>query len=483
MKWVKYLIVFLIPTLIVLMYVNYIDNDSWYVLAQGRQIAEHGVYYEDMLSMHEGLHSVAQNYAFSVVFYYIHSLLGAPGIYATMLILNILIIFLIYRICMVLSDKNTTLSLIIASVTDFLLAFGFITTRAQMLDYVVFLALIYILELFLKTNKVKYLWWIPGLSLLMANFHASVWWMLFAMMFVYALDMLVRPKKRRIKYKWKTYIGVFLISLALGVVNPYGIEMIIFIFKCYQGLASLNFVYELKAFSPLAGNNLIIYMGILAAIGLYIYGKRKIYLRHLLLFMAFLTMGLLSLKGMSELILIMFIPLAFIYKDLKIPQVFNVPKIGQIILGWTGLCVVMVTLPVMVWTLGNLSDYPSLEMKTIMNVIDEKTEGMNKKDLKIYVGYNQGGYVEYRGYPAYLDPRGGDFIKAINGKEDILSEWTDLREGRLEMSEFLSKYNFDFLVVDKYGDGIPADKIDERYTLVYGGEEAPFSLFEKVQAS
>lgn len=467
----------MVPTLIVLILNQTLDNDSWYVLAQGRSIAENGIYYQDTLSMHSELPVIVQNYAFSVVFYWIYSVIGAPGIFGAMLILNLLIIWLIYKICMVLSNKKDTLSLIIAAVTDSLLAFGFIVTRAQMIDYVVILALIYILELFIKNGKTKNLWWIPLMSIFMANFHASTWWMIFAIMGAYGVEMLTRPERK--KYKWDVMIAVFVIALVVGAINPYGIQMVTAIFGGYQEMAKLNFVNELLTFNPLSGYNLVYYVGLIAAIILYIYGKNKLLLRHLLLFIGFLTMGLASVKGFSEVILVMLFPLAFIYKDWKMPKIFDVEKIGRGVFAWTGVYVAAALLPVLVVVMNGINAYPSPEMKDVMDMIDEKTADLNKEDLKIYSGYNQGGYVEYRGYHAYLDPRGEYFVKSVDGEKSVLDEWMDLRSGKIEMSDFISKYEFDFMVVD-VNDDIRTDKIGERYKLVYGDEDAPVQLFERI---
>ena len=144
----KYLAAFLLPLVFVIMTTQGLDNDSWGVLAEGRYIANNGVYYEDVLSMHDGLDTVVQNYGFAVIFYWIFNMFGAAGIYAAMLIFSFLVCFFIYKICMLISEKNTNLSLLLMMITSIVLTFsGFSVTRAQMVSFVIFLALIYVLEL------------------------------------------------------------------------------------------------------------------------------------------------------------------------------------------------------------------------------------------------------------------------------------------------------------------------------------------------
>ena len=185
----KYLVVFLVPIIFILMTNNYgLDNDSWDVLAEGRYVAENGIYYQDVLSMHEGLNVVVQNYGFAVIFYWVFAVFGTPGIYVVMLMLNLLVCYLFYKICMLISNKNVNLSLALTLAMDLVLALGFVVTRAQMVSYVIFLTLIYILELYIKTGKMKYLWWIPILALAQINLHASLFLMLFLVMAAYIVD-------------------------------------------------------------------------------------------------------------------------------------------------------------------------------------------------------------------------------------------------------------------------------------------------------
>ena len=153
-KWsrrLKFLVVFLIPVAAVMVCNNGLDNDSWYVLSEGREIVENGIYYEDQLSMHEGLEVTVQNYGFAAIYYLLYSVFGGVGIYLMMLILSVVLMFLISKICMLLSQKNENLSLVLALITSLFLSCTFVVTRAQMVSYVILMLVIYLLELFYMT--------------------------------------------------------------------------------------------------------------------------------------------------------------------------------------------------------------------------------------------------------------------------------------------------------------------------------------------
>ena len=106
-----------------------------------------------------------------------------------------------------------------------------------------------------------------------------------------------------------------------------------------------------------------------------------------------------------------------------------------------------------------------------LDALDEKVGDMDKSKFKVYGDYDEGGYVEYRGYKSYVDPRMEVFLKANNGKEDIFSEFYSLQHGDLDKAEFLKKYDFDFLVIREY-DKLYNSVDENEYELVYHDDEA-----------
>jgi hypothetical protein len=47
----------------------------------------------------------------------------------------------------------------------------------------------------------------------------------------------------------------------------------------------------------------------------------------------------------------------------------------------------------------------------------------------------------------YIDARPELFTKEINGKDDVLREYINVRDGRIDYEEFLDKYDFSHLIV------------------------------------
>ena len=480
----KYVIAFLIPIFMVVMLAGCLNNDSWFVLSEGRQIVEHGIYYTDELSMHSDFQVTVQNYGFAVIFWLIYSATGIVGLYVGMLAMFGLILWLLYKICMLISNKNVNLSLMLMMVTGVVMSFGFIVTRGQIVSYAILLGVIYALELFIKTDKVKYLAWLPVLSLAAINLRASVWWMIFLVIMAYLVDAIRKPKWHLQGYRWKPIVGATLVSLVVGLINPYGIKMITFVFTSYGVAEISNLVNEMHPFNPMSGVELIFYLAIVSVIISYVFGKGKnVRVRYLLLFFGFLMLGLSSVKVMGELILVMFFPLAFLYKSWKMPRVIEDVKIWWMMVSWMGIATVCLTVGAASGTLYFLEDAPSQAMAEAMDVIDAKVEenSLEKKELKIYVGYNNGGYVEFRGYKAFLDPRAEVFIKKNNGVADLLKEWEEFVEGKERIEEFLEKYNFDYLVVDNVSDWQIYEMENNGYAVLYEDSEEEIKVLERVR--
>ncbi len=479
LKWLKYVIVFLLPVVMVLALRTQVDNDSWFVLAEGREIVENGVYTTDTLSMHEDLKIVVQNYGFAAVFWLIYTVFGLPGLFIGMVLMYFLVEFLLYKIFMLLSEKNEGLALFLTVVASALLGVLYVTTRAQMVSYVIFLTVIYILELYVKKGEKKWLGAIPFLSLVQINLHASVWLMLFMVMGAFILDSRIEG------YKAKPLIVTMVIGLAVGLINPYGLNMITFVMKSYSGGAIQRLVTEMKPFDLGWWYNWLLYAAIAMVILMGFYGKAKdIKVRYLMMFIGLLGLGLNTIKGMSQVILVMFLPVVGMYRKAKMPKLKNPKVIRGFVIGGAVLAVVVVG--VFGWLLkrdvSGLREGPDDELVTVVGMMDEEVKPEERKALKVYTGYNDGGYLEFRGYKPYLDPRAEVFLEVNNEKEDILVEYIDLREGRSDKKEFLEKYQFDYLVVRGKYDPLYMDEVEGYEKIFEGGDEddAETRLYRRV---
>lgn len=473
----KYISAFFIPTIFVFLANQTIDSDSWFILAEGRHITTNGIFYNDVLSMHSDLSIVVQQYGFATIFWLIYSTLGPAGLYILMLLLNLFICILLYKICMLISDKKVNMSLLLMLITDTILIIGFVTTRPQILSYTIFLLAIYILELYIKTDKTKYLWWIPILSIIQINCHASLWLMIPVLLSVYIIDSIKSPKLHLQGYRTKPLIIVTVISFLAGLLNPYGIKMVTYILTSYGVSTIFNMINEMHSFNLRNVFNVLLYVSIVITLILYIFGKNKnIRTRYLILFFGFLGIGINSIRGMSHLILVMFFPLALLYKDKKTEHLIDASIGRKAILVWTGVLSIIIFVAASIVVLPNISTGLSPDIVAAVDAIDNSESNQN---ATVYAGYNDGGYLEFRGYKSYLDSRADVFLKANNGKEDILQEWADFKKHKISDKALIEKYNFDYLFINNESDLFQSLNETDKYKMIYENSDSTIKVYQQ----
>ena len=193
------------------------------------------------------------------------------------------------------------------------------------------------------------------------------------------------------------------------------------------------------------------------------------------MFFGFLALGLNSVKGMSQFILVMFLPLTVIYQNANIspkPYYVKSQKYWRPFIAL--LCAFAFSLTIII-KVPNVSNQPSDALVSAVNAIEATIpQNIDKKSLKIYTPQfaEIGGYAEYRGFRCYIDSRAEVFLKANNHKEDILQEWVDYYNKRTTVQQFLDKYKFDYLII--YSDNDPLfNSSDNSYKLLFEDTTSP----------
>ena len=91
------------------------------------------------------------------------------------------------------------------------------------------------MELYAKTNNKKYLLILPIISLIQINIHGMFFFMLFIFMLPYIVNAFKFNFKNDIqkKYDLKPIVLIMIIMLLTGLINPYGIKNILYVFTSY----------------------------------------------------------------------------------------------------------------------------------------------------------------------------------------------------------------------------------------------------------
>lgn len=476
-KWI-YVLLFTIPLVFITMLVSSLDNDLWYLLSEGRYIVQNGIFHIDPLSMHEGLEVVVQNWMSASFFWIIYDWFGEMGIFTIMLLVNILICIMLYKLCMTISDDNYVLSLLLMFATDVTLLSHYIVSRPQIFSFVTLISLLYVLEKYIKTDNWKYLIWIPVISLIQINMHASLWLMLFLFMLPYVIDAFGCKFLRTQGYHKKPLFIAIAIAAVVGLINPYGYKAITFIFTSFGNATMHNFINELQPFNIRAAlcQHVLIIAGVVGLI-MSFFREGNVRVRYICLFSGTLILGFSTVKALSHFIVVSMFPLAYFFKDICPKDFRYLPKVVSKIFNYGVILISCAAIGLLGFFYSKAPGKVYLRhgAEDALNVL---AKSFDPKTTTVYSSFNDGGTVEFFGFKPYIDPRAEYFLKSINKKADIFQENYDLQTGQIDIEEFLEKYNFTHLLIHAT-DRLASQFEYENYFVIYESTDEGYRLYAR----
>lgn len=446
----------IITMTILAMSITFMNNDGTFILATGRYIIENGIPFEHPFSIIKDLNFVAQQWLWAVICWLIYDVLGNIGIYIISIITYLLNILVLNKIAKI-KKTNTNVYMVLISLI-FLLNFNFISIRPTMVTNLLLLLQVYVIEKYMITNKkVKLLWLIP-IMILEINLHASLWWMHFVFLLPYIVPPIKNPiikfttmTKEEFKSRITPIIFIIIPMILTGILNPYGMDGVMYLIKSYNSELNSLGIIELEA--PATNNLLTVIILAIIFICLHIVIKSKNVNQISLYFFCGTTiLGLMHLRNS----IYFYFGFSIILIDLLKDADFS--KLKKIIDKWSKVintvsivlvaCICIVFLPNINKSV-NKKDVDSFG--TPVKAI-EYLNSLDKKDIKIYTEFNNGGYFELKGYNIFVDARPELYFKGFNEKQDIMKDYVMLRNGcnnKKDYLKLLNKYNFDYLCVDK----------------------------------
>ena len=279
---------FFIPIIIAVSRAIVLDNDIWFLLNTGKYVVNNGFPITEPFTIHSNFSFIVQQWLTDVIFYFIHHLFGGWGLFILTMLLFLLILFISYKLCMLVSENRMHLSVLLSSIMGFLYTLFYVRSRPQMFDFIIFLSLFYCLETYIRKKNTKYLYILPVLSILLINLHASVWFLLFLFTLPYLIDTYSFKILcfRSEKYERKPLLLAIFFMFISGLINPYGIDSIAYIFTSYNSVYINNTVNEMKAPIINTAQGLFIYTTIFLVLLIFMCNKKKeIKVRYFLLFL------------------------------------------------------------------------------------------------------------------------------------------------------------------------------------------------------
>lgn len=476
-KYICYLY-FFIPIIVCAMVDLDKENDIWFLLNHGKYVLEYGFPTVEPFSMHQDFSFVMQQWLSAVIFYLSYKMLKQYGLLIVIGIVNSLILYFLYKLCMLLSDNKFRLAILISCITDIFLLI-FMIPRPQIFTYLNLIIILYIMELFYKNKSQKSIYLLPLISLLQINLHASMWFMIF----LFILPYLVCLALKKIKYKKDNRIYKLLLTIIimflLGFINPYGIKNVTYIFNSYGNSYINNLIVEMLP--PTINSNgtfgvysKITFILIFAVISIYILNKKgKLELRHMLLLFGVSFLALYNIRSLS-LYIIGAIPFVSSYLKNLFKEYDNEKKLAK----ENKKQYILIVLFLIVYVIFIGFNFGKEFTNFLEKGVDHLLKNNDKNDIILYTNYDNGSYAEYRGLKPYIDTRAEVFLKSNNKKEDIFKEYYLLYYGLLDYDEFINKYKFTHLIVMK-NERVYKDIInDKRYKVIY--KEKNYKIFEKI---
>lgn len=455
-------------------FVNY-DNDLWFILATGRSILRNGITHFDTLSMHSDYYIVTQQWLTSIIYYLSMTKLGAAGFSVIVSLISIAGTIALYKYSKYLT-KNSTISSLLTILYLYFFVKGFTTTRPQIITYLILTLELFLTDKFIDSKNKKYLYALPILSIFEINMHASMWFLQFCFIGVYLIEF-IRDKKIR-----NSLIITLIVMFLAGFINPYGIDAILYVFKSY-GIQIINDnIIEMKPMmiSYMMGKLILLTLFLTLFVSSF---YKKINIRYLLLLGGTTYLALSHYKSSPYYGIAFVITMSSLLKGVNLKEIylnivnkikFNkikniLVKLSKLEIKYLKLSFVAVIIILLVESYTVVIAEARLEhpLEMLVNKLDEDAPN---KDVTVYTNYGDGGYLEWREFKPYLDPRGDIFIKKTNKKFDLLDEAFSL-DKESNVIKFVNKYKFDYLVVNTSGDKVLYNYLkndrSEDYTIIY----------------
>ncbi len=456
-----------------------LTNDVWFLLNSGRYVVQQGIPVIEPFTLHQGFEFVMQQWLSAVIFWGTYSAFGIAGLKLLVVLFFALTVFVLYRLCMKLSGNYFFVSAIITFGASLL--FGvWLSCRPFLFSTLIFMLEVYFLESFIQSKKKHYLFFIPILSILLINLHASMWPIFFILLGPYIIDAF-RFKMGKISgqgYEKKTLLIVTGVSLAAGLANPYGWQGMTYLKRSYGHPEISQVVAEMRPPTVTEPVGVMVFLAILLVFLAYLLHRTgKTNVRYVLLTFGTAYMALSSQRSAVLFAVCAGFPLAEYLKNLEVNISQEETTRREHVLK-SALFVLIIAVALMgFFYQPETFKQSSAQLTELDETIDTILAEGDVNSIVLYTGYDDGSYAEFMGLKPYIDPRAEVFVIENNQKDDVMQEYYDLQTGRLYYRDFLAKYQFTHLIVTEY-DILYIDLLnDTDYQLAYSNDS--YSLFEK----
>lgn len=448
-KWEKVINAFIIISILILPIMNLklgLDTDTYFILNSGRFIENNGLYTNEPFTMHDGLNFIFQQWLTNIYFWFLYSRVGKLGLILVIYVQASVINILAYKLHNKLFNNRLASFIGILVLSEFV---GYYyTTRPQLTTIINVILVLFVMEKYATTNKIKYLLGLIPITILEVNLHSAIWWILIVFMLPYLFDF-IDIKSLGIEsdksYRKIPVACTIIIMILASFINPYGAEASFYLFKSL-GSEYKNAIQELR---PLSCNSAGFYAFILVIVAIVCislynrikYKNQTIKIRYLYLFIGCTLMYIKNIR--SVVFFGVGVSLYIVYKLCK-------NKIDK-------LCILIVTITLIALSTINILNTNWCNSYIAAEDVNESDELRDLEKIKnyllnnnntgcnLYTDFNTGAYFEFYGFKCYMDARMEVMLKSINNKYDYFDEYCEYKD---KYKELFSKYDFDYYIIE-----------------------------------
>lgn len=467
------------------------QNDTFYTIKIGELIINHGIDMLDHFSFHNTLAYTYPHWLYDSFIYLVYKIGGYTSIYISTILLFYILITIVYKTNLTLC-KNLFAATFATFICELAIA-SFITARAQLVSFILFVLVIYFIEMFLKKKKKKYLFGLLLVSLILCNIHVAVWPFYFILYLPYFAEYLTavilnKIKKdnkitKFIKNKFiiekndgiKVLFIIFILSILTGLLTPIGNTPYTYIIKTMQG-NSTSYINEHQMLSWAESPFTII----IAIETLFLVAISKTKIRDFFMISGLILMSIISIRHLSFLALIGTICFARVFtlflNNYNIPmeeKFINIVSNKKVLIP---LIVIIVSLSAYLFTNQLKKDYID---KTLYPV-DATTyikKNIDTTNMRLFNDYNFGSYLLLNDIKVFIDSRADLYTKPFSSyKYDIFDDYTYVVNQYNQTFDF---YNITHILIYKENNNLyNILSKDNNYKSLY--EDKYFILYERL---
>lgn len=418
-----------------------INNDFYFLYKTGENIIQNGFPVTDTFTMHSGLDITVQQWLSSVVFYFVYKITGEFGLMLFIFILCAVINILTYKILTGISDGNYVAAFLPACVAVLLNPVSF-TTRPSVFTFLFCLIETDLLFQYSSTGKKKLLIFLPVLSILQINFHSSMWIFLLIIVLPFLFESIKIKKLQMKRFEYSDYPAIplfvaFFSMVAVAFINPYTYKNVFYLFNSMNKYS--NAISEMQHTSLDSSTGILTFSIILGVIFILFQTKHEFSIITVCYFLGGILLILYAVRCFPYFACFSMMVVAEALKNINLEAYIEKLKIYKIV-----LCEILVLFACITFISIRIPE----NFFEMHKAVDFLAENYSVNDKKTYTSFNDGAYAEFKGIKPYIDPRMEVFLKVQNGKDDIWYEYIEIQEEHANITKFIDKYQFDYMILD-----------------------------------